>query len=150
MSLKSRLGSEVAYALNALTLISLTVRQSASDQQGLAFPLAACGELFDELLDLLEETAFGALDESDDDDKKGATDSSRNTGPSLHLLQPFPLGSFNLTAPRLTPEERQAAAKEAIVNDDERAERPSLACVKAHLGHAVFGAFTVLKLRGCD
>lgn len=88
--------------------------------------------------------------ESDDDDKKGATDSSRNTGPSLHLLQPFPLGSFNLTAPRLTPEERQAAAKEAIVNDDERAERPSLACVKAHLGHAVFGAFTVLKLRGCD
>ncbi|KAL8283670.1 hypothetical protein RQP46_005465 [Phenoliferia psychrophenolica] len=67
MSLKSRLGSEVACALNALTLISLTVRQSASDQQGLAFPLAACGELFDELLDLLEETAFGVADEPDDD-----------------------------------------------------------------------------------
>ena len=65
MSLKSRLGSEVAYALNALTLISLTVRQSANDQQGLAFPLAACGDLFDELLDLLEETAFGVADEDD-------------------------------------------------------------------------------------
>lgn len=66
MSLKSRLGSEVTNALNTLTLISLSVRTSHTDHQGLAFPLAACGGLVDELLDLLEETAFGVDGEFDD------------------------------------------------------------------------------------
>ena len=100
MSLKSRLGSEVAYALNALTLISLTVRQSASDQQGLAFPLAACGELFDELLDLLEETAFGALDESDDE-----TDAAEPAAPAT----PPPLRSYRELFRIATQEELELA-----------------------------------------
>ncbi|KAK4699692.1 SWI/SNF chromatin-remodeling complex subunit SWI1, partial [Phenoliferia sp. Uapishka_3] len=102
MSLKSRLGSEVAYALNALTLISLTVRQSASDQQGLSFPLAACGELFDELLELLEETAFGVSDELDDEDDE---DDDRESAE----IPPSPLLSYRDLFRIVTQEETELA-----------------------------------------
>lgn len=65
MSLRSRLGSEVAFALNSLTLISLSMRASNADPNGVFFPLSACGGLLDELVDLLYETTHGILDETD-------------------------------------------------------------------------------------
>lgn len=63
MSLKSRLASEVAFALNMLVLISLGMRSSADDRNGMPFQLTTCGGLLDELIDLLEETAFGEDDD---------------------------------------------------------------------------------------
>ncbi|BGP04663.1 hypothetical protein NBRC10512_004979 [Rhodotorula toruloides] len=61
MSLRSRMATEVAYALNALTLISLQMTTEEKGM-GLRFPFEKCPDLLEELLDLLEETAFG-LDE---------------------------------------------------------------------------------------
>ncbi|GAA6035903.1 hypothetical protein JCM8097_005154 [Rhodosporidiobolus ruineniae] len=64
MQLRSRLPSEVAYALNALTLV---VQQMSLDRGdgGLEFPLSRCPDLAEELFDLLEETAFGFGDEDE-------------------------------------------------------------------------------------
>lgn len=73
MSIKSRLASEVVFALNSLTLLSLAMRQSKEEQHGILFNLAQCGDLLDELVDLLEETAFGldADDDEEDDEEEG-------------------------------------------------------------------------------
>ena len=62
MALKSRLGSEVAFALNSLTLISLHV-QSARDMPGIVYDLGESPDLLEELVDLLEESAFGMEEE---------------------------------------------------------------------------------------
>lgn len=103
-------------------------------------------------------------DEDDDSVKQQGSDESPTTprrpsaahtmGPSLHLPNPISLGSFNLTAPRFTPEERKASAE--VSKDGEKAEKPSLACVKAHLSHSIvdiagsllgFGAATTTRSR---
>ncbi|ORY73412.1 hypothetical protein BCR35DRAFT_354100 [Leucosporidium creatinivorum] len=63
MSVRSRLATEVAFALNSLTLISVAMKMAPNDPNGIPFPLPACGELLDELVDLLEETAFGVEDD---------------------------------------------------------------------------------------
>ncbi|KAL8279243.1 hypothetical protein RQP46_008280 [Phenoliferia psychrophenolica] len=96
-----------------------------------------------------EQYADEYSDDEDDDSDKDAKDmpspsprpraASSSHGPSLHLPQPISLGAFNLAAPRLTPEERQAAANESDSKDDaeDKSEKPTLACVKAHLGHSV-------------
>ncbi|GAA5919201.1 hypothetical protein JCM1841_002499 [Sporobolomyces salmonicolor] len=65
MSLRSRLASEVAFALNSLTLISISIKTHPQERDAIPFPLQKCEALYEELLDLLEETAFG-LDELDD------------------------------------------------------------------------------------
>jgi hypothetical protein len=57
MSLRSRLETEVAYALNALCIIS--AGSGAPPNIEYTFPLAPCEDLLDELLELLEESAFG-------------------------------------------------------------------------------------------
>ncbi|GAA6062401.1 hypothetical protein JCM10212_006187 [Sporobolomyces blumeae] len=59
MSLRSRLASEVSFALNSLTLISMSIRSHPQENNVITFPLARCRELYEELVDLLEETAFG-------------------------------------------------------------------------------------------
>ncbi|GAA6022215.1 hypothetical protein JCM10207_003945 [Rhodosporidiobolus poonsookiae] len=64
MSLRSRLPSEVSYALNALTLISHSMSIEPNDG-GVPFPLGRCGDLADELVELLEETTFGPSGEED-------------------------------------------------------------------------------------
>ncbi|GAA5867955.1 hypothetical protein JCM3774_004736 [Rhodotorula dairenensis] len=63
MSLRCRIPSEVAYALNALALIALQISGDGPSAPGVQFPLEQCPELLEELLDLLEETAFGYGDE---------------------------------------------------------------------------------------
>lgn len=57
MSLRSRISTEVAFALNALTLIGSQLRPTARDP-GIILSLEKCDDLLDEVLDLLEETAF--------------------------------------------------------------------------------------------
>lgn len=63
MALKSRLGSEVAFALNSLTLISLNV-QSARDMPGIQYDLGSSPDLLEELVELYEESAFGLEEEA--------------------------------------------------------------------------------------
>lgn len=79
MSIRSRLATEVAFALNSLTLISVAMKMAPNDPNGIPFPLASCGDLLDELVDLLEETAFGVEDdweEIDVDEGKPTTESA--------------------------------------------------------------------------
>lgn len=60
MSLRSRLSIEMAYALTTITVLSTMRGQTP----GSGFPIYQCGDLFDELLDLMEELAFGKPEES--------------------------------------------------------------------------------------
>ncbi|ORY90855.1 natural resistance-associated macrophage protein-domain-containing protein [Leucosporidium creatinivorum] len=58
------------------------------------------------------------------------------SGPHLHLPQPYAIGDFDITAPRapapaLDAEGKPSKKKEAPVG------KPTLACVRAHLPHAV-------------
>lgn len=55
MSLRSRLAIELSYALTTLTLLS-TMRAQAP---GSGFPISNCPDLLDDVLDLMEEVAFG-------------------------------------------------------------------------------------------
>ncbi|BGO96520.1 ARID/BRIGHT DNA-binding domain containing protein [Rhodotorula toruloides] len=64
MSLRSRMATEVAYALNVLTLISLQMTTEEKGM-GLRFPFEKCPELLEELLELSEETAFGLDQENE-------------------------------------------------------------------------------------
>ena len=57
LSLQSGLPSEVAFALNALSLVSEACR-TPEQPAGLKFQLSDCGPLLDTLLDMLEELAF--------------------------------------------------------------------------------------------
>lgn len=61
MSLKCRLDSEVSYALNALSILSAGVGAPPDFE----FFLQVCDDLFDELLDLLEEVVFGTEEEQE-------------------------------------------------------------------------------------
>ncbi|GJN92219.1 hypothetical protein Rhopal_005249-T1 [Rhodotorula paludigena] len=83
MSLRCRLATEVSYALNVLATIAIASRR----EQG-AFSLVENPEVVEELLDLLEDTAFGVDGEGDVEDepasqptaKKGpGTSASRTT-----------------------------------------------------------------------
>lgn len=64
MSIRCRLATEVVFALNSLTLISLAMRANPQEASAYTFPfaLAQCGDLLEELIDLLEETALGEQD----------------------------------------------------------------------------------------
>lgn len=62
MAIKSRLATEVTFALNSLLLISTAMRLSNADPSGMHFPLGNCGDLLDELIELLEESAFGIVE----------------------------------------------------------------------------------------
>lgn len=57
MSLRSRISTEVSYALTTLTLISTMKGQVP----GTGFPISQCEDLMDELLDLLEDEAFDSV-----------------------------------------------------------------------------------------
>lgn len=60
MSLRSRLATELSYGLATLSILS-TMRGGTPDS---GFPIMQCTDLLDEVLDLLEELAFGgALDD---------------------------------------------------------------------------------------
>ena len=62
MSIRSRLGTELSYAITTCSLISV-VRDAAKDVPYLTIP--QCPDLFEELLDLLEESAFQGTEDVD-------------------------------------------------------------------------------------
>lgn len=55
MSIRSRLSVELSYALTTLTVLSTMKGQA----QGSGFPIYNCPDLLDDILDLMEECAFG-------------------------------------------------------------------------------------------
>ncbi|KAG1755134.1 uncharacterized protein EDB91DRAFT_274974 [Suillus paluster] len=61
MSIRSRLTAELSYALTTITLLS-TMR---GPTPGSGFPILQCTELLEEVLDLLEEEAFGTIPDMD-------------------------------------------------------------------------------------
>ena len=64
MSIRSRLGTELSYAITTCSLISV-VRDAAKDVPYLTIP--QCPDLFEELLDFLEEIAFQGTEDVDDE-----------------------------------------------------------------------------------
>ncbi|KAH9469955.1 hypothetical protein Pst134EA_007226 [Puccinia striiformis f. sp. tritici] len=77
MSIKSRIGSEVTYALNTLTLIGPHLKLFREETNGnwgvIVMPLSKCEDLLEELLDLLEDVAFKPNwndDEGNEDDEE--------------------------------------------------------------------------------
>lgn len=60
MSIRSKLPTELSYALTTLTILS-TMR---GQNPGSGFPIFQCPDLFDDLLDFLEEEAFGELQDN--------------------------------------------------------------------------------------
>ncbi len=61
MSISSRISTELSYALTTLTILSTMKGQTP----GSGFPLHQCGDLFDELLDLMEELALEGVQVQD-------------------------------------------------------------------------------------
>ncbi|KAJ7139928.1 hypothetical protein C8R44DRAFT_765813 [Mycena epipterygia] len=62
MSIRSQLSTELSYALTTFTLLS-TMR---GDSPTSGFPIVQCGDLLEEVLDLLEERAFDGVEDSSD------------------------------------------------------------------------------------
>ncbi|KAJ6604456.1 hypothetical protein DFH09DRAFT_1122750 [Mycena vulgaris] len=62
MSIRSQLSTELSYALTTFTLLS-TMR---GDTPTSGFPIVQCGDLLEEVLDLLEERAFDGVEDSTD------------------------------------------------------------------------------------
>lgn len=63
MSIRSRLSNELSYALTTFTVLSTMRGQTPSS----GFPVFQCPDLFDEMVDLLEEQAFGDTEDSEAD-----------------------------------------------------------------------------------
>lgn len=61
MFLRSRISKEISYALTTITLLS-TMRGQAP---GTGFPITQCPDMFHEMLDLLEDEAFGEEEDKD-------------------------------------------------------------------------------------
>ncbi|GBE78317.1 hypothetical protein SCP_0112020 [Sparassis crispa] len=61
MSLRSRISTELSYALTTFTMLTL-MRSSQKD----GFPVSHTPDLFEEVLDLLEDVAFDGADDEDD------------------------------------------------------------------------------------
>lgn len=90
--------------------------------------------------------------EADLDDQALQRVSSSNNGPSLHMPQPVRLGTFDLRGDGPGSSNRRPSQlsvprasdgtndKEADEQDDydDNAQPPSLACIRAHLTHAIF------------
>ncbi|GAA5947071.1 hypothetical protein JCM3765_002139 [Sporobolomyces pararoseus] len=111
MSLRSRLASEVSFALNSLTLISMSIRTHPSEQGTIPFPLSRCRDLYDELVDLLEETAFGYEDDFHDDQDQRGTLTEATTAPHTYpeLFQLITEEAGSISPP--DPDERNRIAQ---------------------------------------
>ncbi|GAA6053456.1 hypothetical protein JCM3770_005174 [Rhodotorula araucariae] len=81
MGLRSRLASEVSFALNALATIAMASQQDLQTLR-VAFRLRENPELVEELLDLLEETAFGVDGEGEVEDEAEKLPQRRGATPA--------------------------------------------------------------------
>ena len=64
MALRSRIPSEIVFAVNALHLLAESTR-AIENEPGLAFPLAHAPELFEELVELFDDVIEDRLDDTD-------------------------------------------------------------------------------------
>ncbi|KAG6846003.1 hypothetical protein H0H87_011051 [Tephrocybe sp. NHM501043] len=95
MSIRSRLATELSYALTTLTLLS-TMRGPTA---GSGFPLVQASDLFEEVLDLLEEQAFGGS-ESPTADPPYAMPSITTYRDLCHLVYESESEPFAVLVPR--------------------------------------------------
>ncbi|KAK2461804.1 hypothetical protein APHAL10511_006267 [Amanita phalloides] len=115
MSIRSRLSAEISYALTTLTLLSTMRGQT----QGTGFPIMQCMELFEELLDFLEEVGF-----KDSQDPVSTDDGSFVTNRELVNTiiddESWPFAALRdrqgTKDPRLGPRQRTANAVLVISN----------------------------------
>ncbi|KAJ3517378.1 hypothetical protein NLJ89_g540 [Agrocybe chaxingu] len=119
MSIRSRLSIELSYALTTLTVLS-TMRGQTS---GSGFPIFQCQDLLDDILDLLEELAFGGKAE-EPSRQSGATPTkiftNRELAATVHDTEGCPFASLKqhqgAKDPDLGPKQRPANVILAVVN----------------------------------
>ncbi|KAJ7783566.1 hypothetical protein DFH07DRAFT_192296 [Mycena maculata] len=117
MSIRSQLSTELSYALTTFTLLS-TMR---GDSPTSGFPIVQCGDLLEEVLDLLEERAFdGVEDSSGLDPSEGPPTTHRELVNTLLEIESQPFASLQprqgTKDPDLGPRQRPGNIVLAVVN----------------------------------
>ncbi|KAJ7786105.1 hypothetical protein B0H16DRAFT_1489168 [Mycena metata] len=115
MSIRSQLSTELSYALTTFTLLS-TMR---GDTPSSGFPIVQCGDLLEEVLDLLEERAFDGVEDLDSLEDHHITTHRELTNTLLEVeSEPFAsLQSRQGTKdPDLGPHQRPANIIIAVIN----------------------------------
>ena len=116
MSLRSRLAVEMTYALTTITVLSTMRGQTP----GSGFPINQCGDLFDELLDLMEELAFGEPEKSPETDYSPNIITNRELVSLVHEAEIRPFAPLEprqgSKAPHLGPQQRPGITIMAVVN----------------------------------
>lgn len=103
MSLKSRLASEVTYALNTLTMIGPHIRLYREDAPAnsgmICLPLSMCEDLLEELLDMLEEVVMARRESKNPSSSPQPSTGTSYTKvpPSDHRFEFEASGSFQVT-----------------------------------------------------
>ncbi|KAF8973884.1 hypothetical protein BDZ97DRAFT_402638 [Flammula alnicola] len=118
MSIRSRLSIELSYALTTLTVLS-TMRGQTS---GSGFPIYNCPDLLDDILDLMEELAFGGPESMGPESMEGSSEIFTNRGlvALVQETQGCPFASLEKHQgskdPNLGPQQRPANVIIAVVN----------------------------------
>lgn len=116
MSIRSRLSTEMAYALTTFTLLSTMKGQTP----GSGFPIFQCVDLLEEVLDLLEEQAFDGVDDTFDIDIDSHVTTNREL---MNAISEAEYEPFSVLAPRqgsknpsLGPKQRPGNLVLAVLN----------------------------------
>ncbi|KAF8167956.1 hypothetical protein B0H34DRAFT_683778 [Crassisporium funariophilum] len=119
MSIRSRLSIEVTYALTTITVVSTMRGQTP----GSGFPISQCGDLLDELLDLMEELAFGEAEDILNPESVGENPkivTNRELVSLVHDTQSRPFAPLERHQgskdPSLGPKKRPGIIIQAVVN----------------------------------
>ncbi|KAJ7042444.1 hypothetical protein C8F04DRAFT_1075940 [Mycena alexandri] len=115
MSIRSQLSTELSYALTTFTLLS-TMR---GDTPSSGFPIVQCGDLLEEVLDLLEERAFDGVEDLDPLEDHHIT-THRELTNTLLEVESEPFASLQprqgTKDPDLGPRQRPANIIIAVIN----------------------------------
>lgn len=116
MSLRSRLANELSYSITTLTLLSTMKGQSP----GSGFPIHQCPELVEEVLDFIEDIAFGESPDSVSLDNISPVVTNRQLVTSILDEQSLPFGGLvrrqGSKDPDVGPQPRPADYILAILN----------------------------------
>ncbi|KAJ7107628.1 hypothetical protein C8R43DRAFT_1243642 [Mycena crocata] len=116
MSIRSQLSTELSYALTTFTLLS-TMR---GDSPTSGFPIVQCGDLLEEVLDLLEERAFNGVEDSVDFRSLQDITTHRELVNTLLELESQPFASLlprqGFKDPELGPRQRPGNIILTIIN----------------------------------
>jgi SWI/SNF chromatin-remodeling complex subunit SWI1 len=118
MSIRSRLSTELSYALTTFTLLSTMRGQTP----GSGFPVIQSSDLLDEILDLLEELAFGDIEDAAEHSLDGDEPLTTNRA-LMNLIHDSQIYPFSALVPRqgakdpdLGPRQRPGNIIIAILN----------------------------------